>query len=149
MATSACGAPGLMVSSVYFATSVAFLLTPSVPRVRGLFLPLYVLIRSSSKVSTLIASISALGFAFVERLLEAPERDIAVAEALSKIDYLKDFAVSQGSDGEMLEEFISPFTDLIIRVAKFPPLTHRELVDTFNDMYRTCLLLIWCCILTS
>ena len=81
----------------------------------------------------------ALGFAFVERLLGAPERDIAVAEALSKIEYVKDFAVSQGNDSEMVEEFSAPFSDLVLRVAGSsgkPPLTHQELVDTFNDMYR-------------
>jgi ubiquitin thioesterase protein OTUB1 len=71
----------------------------------------------SSGIYTYISSLIALAFAYVERVLEAEDRDLALGSAMSILEPSQSILEAVGFQRLVFEDFYEAFASLIHRVA--------------------------------
>jgi hypothetical protein len=78
----------------------------------------------------------AIAFAFVEQLLNSPEKDLAVAQALSVLDATIPMLKKVGFEAFAYEDFydtlVSLVRDVVPGVSKGPALTSAALLEKFQ-----------------
>lgn len=85
----------------------------------------------------------AFAFAYLERLANITDlniREIAVMQAISNLDALKELVVAYGyGQSDILQDSLTPLVDLVKWIAgdsKDSSLTHQDLLVVFSDPHR-------------
>ncbi|KAB5590014.1 Peptidase C65 otubain protein [Ceratobasidium theobromae] len=96
--------------------------------------------------------IVALAFAYVEKIMTAPDPGLAVATSLSHLESTLPLLEQAGFQKIVYEDFYDPFTDLIQQVIPQdgdPPLTDESLLEQFQDPEISNSIVVFLRLLTS